>query len=175
VAGFSLAAATAARTSGPLCEPNRAGERFESTIRFDSVHASHADVTAMGRSLGSGVAVQLAAARPVRGLVLVTPFDSLVNLAKEYFRWLPVRLLLRDRFDSLRYVPDLSAPVLIVIAAEDEIVPMRRSRALADAFRPEQASVVVIEGVGHNTLDLAPDYLRAVGSFLDARLPGRNP
>ena len=136
---------------------------------FDHVHATHADVTAMGRSLGSGVAVRLASARPVQGLVLVTPYDSLVNLAEEYFRWLPVRLLLRDRYDSRRHAHEVSAPVLVVIAAEDEIIPMRRSRALADAFRPGQAAVVVIEGVGHNTLDLSPEYLRTVGSFLVAR------
>ena len=59
---------------------------------FDHVRTQHADVAVMGRSLGSGVAVQLAAARPVSRLVLVTPFDSLVNVAKEYFRWLPVGL-----------------------------------------------------------------------------------
>jgi hypothetical protein len=138
---------------------------------FDRVHATHADVTAMGRSLGSGVAVRLASARPVQRLVLVTPYDSLVNLAKEYFGWLPVRLLLRDRYDSLRHARGVTAPVLVVIAAEDEIVPMRRSRALADAFRPAQASVVVIEGVGHNTLDLSQQYLHGVGEFLRAELP----
>lgn len=138
---------------------------------FDHVHATHADVTAMGRSLGSGVAVRLASARPVRKLVLVTPYDSMVNLAAECFGWLPVRLLLRDGYDSLRHAREVSAPVLIVIAAEDEIVPMRRSRALADAFRRGQASVVVIEGVGHNTLDLSPQYLGTVGSFLRAGSP----
>lgn len=138
---------------------------------FDRVHAIHADVTAMGRSLGSGVAVQLASARPVRRLVLVTPYDSMVNLAAEYFRWLPVQLLLRDRYDSLRHAREVSAPVLVVIAAEDEIIPMRRSRALADAFRPRQATVTVIDGVGHNTLDLSPKYLATVGAFLRAGSP----
>jgi len=138
---------------------------------FDHVHAIHPEVTAMGRSLGSGVAVQLASARPVHGLVLVTPFDSMLNLAEEYFRWLPMRLLLRDRYDSQRHAQEISAPVLIVIAAEDEIVPTRRSRALAEAFRPGQVSVVVIDGAGHNSLDLAPDYLRAVAAFLRTHSP----
>lgn len=138
---------------------------------FDHVHAIHPQVAAMGRSLGSGVAVQLASARPVEGLVLVTPFDSMVSLAEEYFRWLPVRLLLRDRYDSRRHAHGVSAPVLVVIAAEDEVVPTRRSHALAQAFRPGQVSVVAIEGAGHNSLDLAPDYLRVVATFLRAQPP----
>jgi hypothetical protein len=124
----------------------------------------------MGRSLGSGVAVQLAAERPAAQLVLVTAFDSLVNLAKEYFRWLPVGLLMRDRYDSVRRASKVNVPVLVVIAGEDEIVPERRSRALVEAFRPGQAQVVVVPGVGHNTLDLSPQYLQSVVAFL----PGSN-
>lgn len=134
---------------------------------FDRVHASHARVTAMGRSLGSGVAVRLASERPVERLVLVTPYDSLVDVAKEYFRWLPVGLLLRDRYDSSGRARQVSAPVLVVIAGEDEIIPMRRSQALVDAFRPGQAQVVVAPGVGHNTLDMSPVYLGSVRTFLE--------
>jgi pimeloyl-ACP methyl ester carboxylesterase len=120
----------------------------------------------MGRSLGSGVAVQLAAARPVARLVLVTPFDSLVNVAKEHFGWLPVGWLLRDRYESASRAREVTAPVLIVIAGEDEIIPERRSRALTAAFVPGQVQVVVVPGVGHNTLDLSPEYLQAVVAFL---------
>lgn len=133
---------------------------------FDHVHARHAMVSVMGRSLGSGVAVRLASDRPVDRLVLVTPFDSLVNLAKEYFRWLPVGLLLRDRYDSAGRAQKVTAPVLLVVAGQDEIIPMRRSQALAAAFRPGQARLVIAPGVGHNTLDLSPLYLESVRSFL---------
>jgi pimeloyl-ACP methyl ester carboxylesterase len=153
---------------GSSGRPTEAALVSDAIAVFDRVHATHAEVAAMGRSLGSGVAVQLASVRPVKRLVLVTPYDSLVNLAAEYFRWLPVRLLLRDRYDSARHARKIAVPVLLVIAAGDEIIPMRRSRALADALRPAQASVVVIEGVGHNTLGDSPEYLRAVGSFLGA-------
>ena len=133
---------------------------------FDHVRTQHPDIAVMGRSLGSGVAVQLAAARPVSRLVLVTPFDSLVNVAKEYFRWLPVGLLMRDRYESASRAHTVQAPVLIVIAGEDEIIPGRRSEALAEAFAPGQVQVVVVPGVGHNTLDLLPQYLESVQAFL---------
>jgi pimeloyl-ACP methyl ester carboxylesterase len=133
---------------------------------FDHVRKEHAAVAVMGRSLGSGVAVQLAAARPIERLVLVTPFDSLVNVAREYFRWLPVGLLLRDRYESARRAAQVSAPVLVVIAGDDEIMPRSRAEALVKAFPASQVQAVVVPGVGHNTLDASPLYLPSVAAFL---------
>jgi len=100
--------------------------------------------------------------------VLVTAYDSLVNVARGYFRWLPVGLLMRDRYESARRAPQVSAPVLVVISGADEIIPRERSDALAAAFAPGQTRVVVVPGVGHNTLDLSPQYLEAVRQFLAA-------
>jgi pimeloyl-ACP methyl ester carboxylesterase len=120
----------------------------------------------MGRSLGGGVAVLVASERPVEQLVLVTAFDSLVNVAREYLRWLPVGWLLRDRYESASRAPAVSAPVLVVIAGEDEIIARTRAEALVAAFAPGQGQVVVVPGVGHNTLDESPQYLEAVGRFL---------
>jgi hypothetical protein len=122
----------------------------------------------MGRSLGSGVAVFVASERPVQQLVLVTAFDSLVNVAREYFRWLPVGWLMRDRYESASRASAVSAPVLVVVAGEDEIIPRARSEALVAAFAPGQVQVVVVPDVGHNTLDLSPAYLGAVRGFLAA-------
>lgn len=133
---------------------------------YDHVRASHPEVAVVGRSLGSGVAVQLAGRRAVSALVLVTPFDSLVNLARTYFGWLPVGLLLKDRFASTDGASRVSAPVLVVIAGADEIVPRERSNALASAFAPGQVQVVVVPGAGHNTLDQSPGYLGSVRAFL---------
>ena len=157
---------------GSSGRPSEAGLVADALAVFDQVQTRHAAVAVMGRSLGSGVAVQLAAARPVERLVLVTAYDSLVNVAREYFRWLPVGLLMRDRYESARRASQVSAPVLVVIAGEDEIIPRERSDALAAAFAPGQARVVVVPGVGHNTLDLSPEYLMSVRTFLSAEPAG---
>ena len=151
---------------GSSGRPSEAGLVADAAAVFDRVHAQHSDVAVMGRSLGSGVAVQLAARRPVDQLVLVTPFDSLVDVASGQMRWLPIRLLMRDRFDSVAAAPAVRAPVLIVIAGEDELIGRGHSERLASAFASGQASVVVVPGVGHNTLDLSPEYLRMVAAFL---------
>jgi pimeloyl-ACP methyl ester carboxylesterase len=155
---------------GSSGRPSEVGLVQDAIAVFDHVKLRHADVSVMGRSLGSGVAVQLAAERPVSQLVLVTPFDSLVNVAKEYFRWLPVGWLLKDRYESASRAREVQEPVLIVIAGEDEIIPKRRSRALAAAFAPGHVQVVVVPAVGHNTLDLLPQYLESVQAFvMDSR------
>ena len=133
---------------------------------YEHVRDEHSDITVMGRSLGSGIAVQLASARPVERLVLVTAYDSLVNVARAHIRFLPIGLLMRDRYESASRAGRVRAPVLIVIAGEDEIIPRARSEALVKAFPASQVRVEVVPGVGHNTLDLSPVYLGAVRGFL---------
>jgi uncharacterized protein len=151
---------------GSTGRPSEAGFNADALALFDHVHKAHGEVAVMGRSLGSGVAVALASKRPVDRLVLVTAYDSLVNVAREYFGWLPVGLLLKDRYDSAELARDVDAPVLIVIAAEDEIISRPRSEALAAAFAPGQARRAVVQGATHNTLDLSPEYLAVVRDFL---------
>ena len=151
---------------GSRGRPSEAALFADALAVYDQVRVRHSDIAAMGRSLGSGVAVYLATRRPVSKLVLVTPFDSLLNVAKAHFGWLPVGLLMRDRYDSSSRAPAVTVPALVVIAGEDEIIPRERSEALADAFRPGQAQVVVVPDVGHNTLDLSPTYLATVQRFV---------
>jgi pimeloyl-ACP methyl ester carboxylesterase len=151
---------------GSSGRPSEAGLRADALAVFDHVRAKHSDIAVTGRSLGSGVAVQLASQRPVSRLVLVTAFDSLVNVARAHIRWLPVGLLMQDRYDSAGRAGEIKVPVLMVIAGEDEIIPQARTEALAKAFAPGQVQVVLVPGVGHNTLDESPAYLESVRAFL---------
>src|ERR1700716_2479029 len=82
-----------------------------------------AKIAVVGRSLGSGVAVQVAVPRPVAALVLVTPYDSLVAVAKRRFRSVPVDWVMKHRFESVKYAPRLVAPTLIIRATSDDVVP----------------------------------------------------
>ncbi len=122
----------------------------------------------MGRSLGTGVAVQLAASRELRRLVLVTPYDSLARVAGVHFPMFPVEFLMRDRYDSASRSRAVRAPVLAIIAGDDEIIPRANSAALVKAFPPSQIQVVLLEGATHNSVDLDPGYWRAIGDFLAA-------
>jgi hypothetical protein len=119
--------------------------------------------------------VYVASQRPTEKLVLVTPFDSLANVAKEHFRLLPVGLLIKDRYESSSRAADVTAPVLVVIAEHDEIIPRTRSQALVDAFPAQQVRVAVIPGVQHNSLDASPEYLASVRGFVTGRSTGPPP
>lgn len=125
---------------------------------FDSVHAEHPDIEVIGRSLGSGAAVWVASQRPVGRLVLVTPFDSLADAAAQQYPLFPVRWLLRDSFDSWRYAPQVTAPTLIVVAGDDEIVPRSSSDRLRTRFRDGTVSYVVVPKAGHNTIQESARY-----------------
>ena len=153
---------------GSTGRPSESALFADATAIFDGLRARHQEISVMGRSLGSGVAAHLASVRDVRRLVLVTPYDSLVNVARAHFAFFPIALLMRDRYDSARLAADIRAPVLAVVAGDDEIIPRARSEALVAAFPPSQIEVTVLDGATHNALDIFPGYLRAVANFLAA-------
>jgi pimeloyl-ACP methyl ester carboxylesterase len=124
------------------------------------------DVAVIGRSLGSGVAVQLAAARPVSRLVLVTPFASIVQLGRELMPWLPVSLLARDRYESIRVAPQITAPTLVLIADDDHDVPPHHATRLASGFRAGTARTIIVPGRGHNDIQEWPAYHDEIGRFV---------
>jgi pimeloyl-ACP methyl ester carboxylesterase len=126
---------------------------------FDVVHARHPDVEVVGRSLGSGVAVYVASRRPVARLVLVTPYDSIQDLAAHQFPYLPVRWILLDKFESCRFAPRVTAPTLIIAADHDEVVPRASTESLRSRFKSGLAAYAVLPGTGHNTISTSPDYM----------------
>ena len=118
-----------------------------------------------GRSLGSGVAVQLAAERPLAGVILVAPFDSLVEVAKRHYPYLPVDWMLKHRFDSIGRAPKIAVPLLCLVAADDRIIPAEHSRRLYAAWGgPKQW--VELQGAGHNSTDSAPAFWENIWKFL---------
>lgn len=135
-------------------EPTEAGLFADAQALYDHVRAQHPQVTLVGRSLGSGIATRLASEKPVDRLVLVTPYDSMAGAASHHFPWLPVRMLLRDRYDSASYAAKVNAPTTILAAERDEVIPRASSKALYRSFRPGLATFHVVPGVGHNDISL---------------------
>jgi pimeloyl-ACP methyl ester carboxylesterase len=125
-------------------------------------------IVAFGRSLGTGVAVKLGASRPLAGVILVSPFDSLVALGRIYYPWLPVSVLLRHRFDSGADAQRMRVPLLAIVADRDSIIPNERSKALYDAWAGPK-SWLVIPATDHNTLSVPDAFWAGVARFLVAR------
>ena len=122
-------------------------------------------VFAFGRSLGSGVAVQLAAERRVAAVILVAPFDSLVEVAKRHYPYLPVSWLLRHRFDSVSRAPHLRMPLLCLAATRDHVIPAEHAKRLYDAWAGPKRWIA-LEGADHNSTDEHADYWPGVNAFL---------
>ena len=89
-----------------------------------------------------------------------------MNVARVHFPYLPVKLLMRDRYDSAGRAPAIEANILVVIAGADEIIPRARTDALLAKLRPGRAHVVVLEGARHNDIDRDTRYLGELRGFL---------
>ena len=144
---------------GSSGSPTERGIVEDALALFDRVHAAHPDVVVVGRSLGSGVAVHLASLRPVARLVLVTPYDSLGDVAAYHYPYVPVRWLMRDKYESWRYAPQVTAPTRIIAAGDDEVIPRTSTERLRTRFKDGLVSYVVIAGVGHNSISESAEYL----------------
>lgn len=147
---------------GSFGSPSEAALHADARALFDKVRAQHADVVVVGRSLGTGVAIRLAAERPVSRLVLVTPYDSLQDLAAQQFPWFPVSWLMLDKFESGAIAPAIAVPTTLVAAERDEVIPRSSTERLHRRFAPGVATLTVIPGAGHNTLSNSPVYVEAL-------------
>jgi uncharacterized protein len=121
-----------------------------------------------GESLGSGVAVTLAAEHPPAALVLRSPFTSLTSVGQFHYPFLPVRWGLRDRFASIDRIAEVRSPVLVIAGDRDGIIPVDQSRRLYEAA-VSRKSLVVISGADHNDPQLiaGPEVVDAVIGFLN--------
>lgn len=147
---------------GSSGKPSEAANHRDAARLVETARADHPQLTVVGRSLGSGIAVRVAARSAVERPVLVTPYDSIANLAAGAYPFVPVRWLLRDRYEPVKDAPEVRAPTTIVLAEHDEVIPRASSDALAARFAPGVARVVVISGTGHNTVQASAEYMRAV-------------
>lgn len=121
-------------------------------------------ISVVGRSLGSTFAVHVAAARPVRQLVLISPADQLLTVLRRHVPWLP-RAWLRDRYDNRGPVKQVRCPCLLVVAADDATIPPSASRALLSTWRGNLTEWIV-QRCGHRGILRRPDVHRVLADFL---------
>lgn len=148
-------------------KPGQAALFGDALALYDHVSAQHphAPIAIIGRSLGSGVASYVASQRPVEKLAMVTPFDSLAAAAQSHYPMFPVRWLMRDRYDSTRYLPRYPGPLLVLRAGRDEVVPPARTDALLASLE-SRPQVIDFPQADHNDISDDPRYAGALRDFL---------
>jgi hypothetical protein len=122
----------------------------------------------VGNSLGSGVATELATRHRVAGLVLISAFTTMADVASAHVRFVPVRLLLRDRYENAAKMPELRTRVLVLHGATDRLVPVSHGAELAQAAK--EATFIAVPGVGHE-LAYLPASQAAILRWLDSVKP----
>jgi pimeloyl-ACP methyl ester carboxylesterase len=135
-------------------------------LRERSVPAEQ--IAVVGESLGTGVAVKLAAQRPVAALVLGAPFTAAVDVAAEIYPWLPVRLLMKDQFISRDHIASVKAPLLIIHGDADRIIPVAQGRRLFEMAN-EPKELAILEGQGHDEIGTPEVWAREV-DFIRLRI-----
>lgn len=117
---------------------------------YDAVAATHPgrEIVVYGQSLGTSVAAYVGAHRDVAGVMLLTPFDSMEALGQAKYPWLPVKYLVKHRFYSTEFVKNIEAPVSVLVAENDIVVPKAHSDRLLAAFK-KAPSVMTVPG-GHS-------------------------
>jgi pimeloyl-ACP methyl ester carboxylesterase len=126
----------------------------------------------LGESLGCGVAAAVAKEPPVTidGILLITPWDTLLSVAKSKFPWLPLRFFMKDKYDSMSNLKDYQGRIAVVGAERDETIPIRHAVALYQSLHGRKAMWVVKEA-GHNDWPMIVDkpWWREIMEFLSAR------
>ena len=148
-------------------DPSEAALLADALALHDDVARRHpaGRIAITGRSLGSGMAVHVAAERDVANLILVTPFDSLAAVAQSHYPMFPVRLLLKDRYDSVARLPAYKGRMLVLRAGKDVVVPPPHTDRLLASFKGP-AQVVDFPLAGHDDLSTDPAYWPAIRDFL---------
>ncbi len=151
--------------AGSTCSPSEKAIYFDATHIYDEIKENHEEVTIIGRSLGSGVATFVAAQKKIDKLILVTPFDSIQSVVQSKFPLYPMKWMLKDRYDSLSRAKEITAPTLIVVAQNDEVISMLQTKRLQNAFL-NQPKFVMIEGANHSNIVLSPRYYDTLYEFI---------
>ncbi len=153
-------------------KPNEAGVIRDGFAAFQwlskRANKPTAEILVLGRSLGGAVAVDLASRLGAKGLVLQNTFTSIPDVAASHYWFVPVRRLMRTRFNSIDKIARYSGPLLACHGTSDEVVPFRLGRQLFDAAN-EPKSFVTIEGGDHNS-NFPPTYFDELARFVNELL-----
>jgi fermentation-respiration switch protein FrsA (DUF1100 family) len=172
-AGYGVFMMAYRRYSGSSGAPTEAANVADAKLAYDTLVADGVPpqrIILYGESLGTGVATQVAVVRPAVGLILDAPYTSIADVGAASYPFLPVRLVLVDRYDTQRYIRDVHMPLLILNGEKDRVIPVAMGRKLYQIAN-EPKRLVTFPNGGHSDLYINGNTaLEAVRSWI-AGLP----
>lgn len=146
--------------------PSEAALFSDAEAIYDDIKKKHESISIIGRSLSSGIATYLSSMRDVDKLVLITPYDSIENVAQAAYPIFPISVLLKDKYRSVNYAVGVKSKTLILVAERDEVISRKSSDNLAKGFNPEKLKVRIIGGATHRSISTSNEYLYTLLEFL---------
>jgi len=134
---------------GSPSEDGLARDAMAAALRLDELGYPADRTIYFGESLGTGVVAALQARRPPAGVVLRSPFTELADVGSHHYPWLPVRTLLKDKYDVVGHLSESAVPVTVIYGDRDTVVPTELSARVADEVGTLQERLV-IRGADHN-------------------------
>lgn len=170
-AGYSVLMLDYRGFGGNEGEATEAGFYLDAQAAVDWLREREPEsLSVIAESLGTGVGVEMAARNKLDALVLQSPYDSILNIAARQFWWAPVRLMLRDHFDSIAKIHAVDEPLLFIHGDKDTVIPWESGRRLFAAAN-EPKTWVTIKGAGHRVVREAETrYFNALLTWLDITL-----
>jgi fermentation-respiration switch protein FrsA (DUF1100 family) len=165
--GFGVAYLSYRGFGGSSGSPSEAGLMADANAAYDWLLAKGTEpgrIALLGESLGSGVAVQLAAKREVGAVALEAPYTSTVEVAAKIYWWLPVHALMKDQFKSIDFIAAVVAPLLIIHGEEDRLIPVEFGKRLFTAAN-QPKELEIVPGFGHDVLFEESTWAREVEFF----------
>ncbi len=152
---------------GSTGKPTEHSLRQDALAVYDRIRDRHSEILVIGRSLGSSIAIGVAAKVNPTGLVLITPFDSIQNIAQQIAPFLPIHLLIKDPYLSVRFAPKIQCPTLVLAASNDEVVPAKSTARLVKALPPEITTLQTIPETNHNSISANTLYWSYMRRFAE--------
>lgn len=164
-AGFGVLLVEYRGYPGSTGSPSGNGLFLDGLAAYDFIADKFANPIGLyAHSLGTGVAVNLAAQRKVFAAVLESSYDSVMAVAQANYPWVPVQLLLRHKFRSDLFIEKVSAPLLMMHGDKDRVIPIKHGKEL-HRLVSDQAIFKIFEGAGHNNLLRYNSHLEAIRFF----------
>ncbi len=148
-------------------EPTKDSILHDAILLYDKICTRYKSITSIGRSLGSTIASYIANERDINKLVLVTPYSSIADIASYRYPFVPVKLLLKDNFDTLLYVPGIKSKTLVVLAENDKVIPHKYSYKLIKAFKKTKPEVYTVDDTTHGDIMDNPETVKIIKRFLN--------
>ncbi len=138
--------------SGSTGSPSEKGNVADAVLAYDTLLGwgiESKDVIVYGESIGTGIAVQVAAQRDVSGIILDAPYTSIVDVAELCYPFLPARLMMRDRYETLKHLDEVTAPLLVIHGEQDEVIPVEMGRRVA-GHAEDRSHIETFPQAGHS-------------------------